>query len=156
MKPVVRQCGGRWARYRCWRRAPTWGSAWSPARAPGTAPSCPRQRGTPSPSPGRTDLWGKTVFVMDDGTLMSSLLVSIRVYRLEIQSAMLVFSTPLVNCCPSTFSLTYGVLTYGEKQCCHGQRSPKCRLYWCSRIYRLEIQSVMLVFSTPSCELAPL
>jgi hypothetical protein len=30
-----------------------------------------------------------------------------RVYRLEIQSVMLVFSTPLVNCCPSTFSLTY-------------------------------------------------
>jgi hypothetical protein len=29
-----------------------------------------------------------------------------RVYRLETQSVMLVFSTPLVNCCPSTFSLT--------------------------------------------------
>jgi hypothetical protein len=37
---------------------------------------------------------------------MSSLLVFKRVYRLEIQSVMLVFSTPLVNCCPSTFSLT--------------------------------------------------
>ncbi len=37
---------------------------------------------------------------------MSSLLVFNRVYRLEIQSVMLVFSTPLVNCCPSTFSLT--------------------------------------------------
>jgi hypothetical protein len=34
---------------------------------------------------------------------MSSLLVF---NRLEIQSATLVFSTPLVNCCPSTFSLT--------------------------------------------------
>ncbi len=34
---------------------------------------------------------------------MSSLLVFI---RLEIQSVMLVYSTPLVNCCPSTFSLT--------------------------------------------------
>jgi hypothetical protein len=29
-----------------------------------------------------------------------------RVYRLEIQSVMLWFSTPLVNCCPCTFSLT--------------------------------------------------
>jgi hypothetical protein len=29
-----------------------------------------------------------------------------RVYRLKIQSVMLVFSTPLVYCCPSTFSLT--------------------------------------------------
>jgi hypothetical protein len=37
---------------------------------------------------------------------MSSLLVFNRVYRLEIQSVMLVFSIPLVNCCPSTFSLT--------------------------------------------------
>jgi hypothetical protein len=37
---------------------------------------------------------------------MSSLLVFIRVYRLEIQSVMLVFSTPLLNYCPSlTFSL---------------------------------------------------
>jgi hypothetical protein len=33
---------------------------------------------------------------------MSSLLVFKRVYRLEIQSAMLVFSTPLVNYCRST------------------------------------------------------
>jgi hypothetical protein len=32
---------------------------------------------------------------------MSSLLVFIRVYRLEIQSVILVFSTPLVNHCPS-------------------------------------------------------
>jgi hypothetical protein len=38
---------------------------------------------------------------------MSSLLVINRVYRLEIQSVILVFSDPLVNCCPSTFSLTY-------------------------------------------------
>ncbi len=37
---------------------------------------------------------------------MSSLLVFNGVYRLEIQSVMLVFSTPLVNCCHSTFSLT--------------------------------------------------
>ena len=37
---------------------------------------------------------------------MSSLLVFNRVYRLEIQAVMLVFSTHLVNCCPSTFSLT--------------------------------------------------
>ncbi len=37
---------------------------------------------------------------------MSSLLVFGRVYRLEVQSVMLVFSIPLVNCCPSTFSLT--------------------------------------------------
>jgi hypothetical protein len=29
-----------------------------------------------------------------------------RVYRLEIQSVMLVFSTPPVNCCSSTFSMT--------------------------------------------------
>jgi hypothetical protein len=27
--------------------------------------------------------------------------------------------------------------------------NPKCRLYWCNRVYRLEIQSVMFVFSTP-------
>jgi hypothetical protein len=38
---------------------------------------------------------------------MSSLLVFNRVYRLEIQSVMLVFSTPLVYCCLSTFSLTF-------------------------------------------------
>jgi hypothetical protein len=37
---------------------------------------------------------------------MSSLLVFNRVYRLEMLSVMLVFSTPLVNCCLSTFSLT--------------------------------------------------
>ncbi len=37
---------------------------------------------------------------------MSSLLVFNRVYRLDIQSVMLEFSTALVNCCPSTFSLT--------------------------------------------------
>ncbi len=37
---------------------------------------------------------------------MSSLLVFNRVYRLEMQSVMLVFSTPLVNCCLSTFSLS--------------------------------------------------
>jgi uncharacterized membrane protein YhaH (DUF805 family) len=37
---------------------------------------------------------------------MSSLLVFNRVYRIEIQSVMLVFSTSLVNCCPFTFSLT--------------------------------------------------
>jgi hypothetical protein len=36
-----------------------------------------------------------------------SLLVCNRVYRLEIQSVMLVFSTPLVNCSPSTFSLNF-------------------------------------------------
>ncbi len=36
---------------------------------------------------------------------MSSSLVFNRVYRLEIQSIMLVFSTPFVNCSPSTFSL---------------------------------------------------
>jgi hypothetical protein len=36
---------------------------------------------------------------------MSSSLVFHRVYKLEIrvQSVMLVFSTPLVNCCPSTY-----------------------------------------------------
>ncbi len=33
---------------------------------------------------------------------MSSLLVSIEVYRLEIQSVMLVFWTYFVNYCPST------------------------------------------------------
>jgi hypothetical protein len=37
---------------------------------------------------------------------MLSLLVLKRVNRLEIQSVMLVFKTPLVCCCPSTFSLT--------------------------------------------------
>jgi hypothetical protein len=37
---------------------------------------------------------------------MSSLLVFNRVYRLETQSVMLVFSTPLVNYCPFIFSLT--------------------------------------------------
>jgi hypothetical protein len=37
---------------------------------------------------------------------MSSLLVFHRIYRLEILSIMLVFSTALGNCCPSTFSLS--------------------------------------------------
>ncbi len=37
---------------------------------------------------------------------MSSLLMFNRVYRLEIQSVMLVFSTPPVNCCPSTYLLS--------------------------------------------------
>ncbi len=27
--------------------------------------------------------------------------------------------------------------------------NPKCRLYRCNRVYRLEIQAVMLVFSPP-------
>jgi hypothetical protein len=36
---------------------------------------------------------------------MSSLLVFNKVYKLEIQSVMLVFSTPHVNKCPLTFSL---------------------------------------------------
>jgi hypothetical protein len=36
---------------------------------------------------------------------MSSLLVFNRVHRLEIQSVMLVFSTSLVNSCPSNRSL---------------------------------------------------
>ncbi len=38
---------------------------------------------------------------------MLSLLLFNRVYRLEIQSVMLVFSTTLVYCCPPTFSLTF-------------------------------------------------
>ncbi len=33
---------------------------------------------------------------------------------------------------------------------------PKCRLYWHLIVYRLEILSVMLVFSTHLCELLPL
>ncbi len=37
---------------------------------------------------------------------MSSLLVFNRVYRLEIQSIMLVFTTPLVNYCRSNLNLT--------------------------------------------------
>ncbi len=37
---------------------------------------------------------------------MSSLLLFNRVYKLEIQSVMLVCSTPLANCCPSSFSLS--------------------------------------------------
>jgi hypothetical protein len=37
---------------------------------------------------------------------MSTLLVYNRVYRMEIESVMLVFSILLVNCCSSTFSLT--------------------------------------------------
>jgi hypothetical protein len=37
---------------------------------------------------------------------MSSLLVFNRAYRLKIESVMLVFSTPLVYCCPSNFSMT--------------------------------------------------
>jgi hypothetical protein len=40
---------------------------------------------------------------------MSSLLMINGVYRLEIQSVMLVLLTPLVNCCPSTLSLTHSV-----------------------------------------------
>jgi hypothetical protein len=35
--------------------------------------------------------------------------------------------------------------------------NPKCHLYWyLNRVYRMEIQSVMLVFSTQLCELLPL
>jgi hypothetical protein len=33
--------------------------------------------------------------------------------------------------------------------------NPKCRFYWFNRVYRLEIQSVMLVFSTPLVNLCP-
>ncbi len=48
---------------------------------------------------------------MEEGTIKTQNLNVVftgvnRVYRLEIQSVMLVFSTPLMNCCPSTFSLT--------------------------------------------------
>ncbi len=96
VKPVVRQCGGRWARCRCWRRALTWVSAWSPARAPGTAPSCPRRRGRPSPSPGRTDLRVKAVLWRTKEPQMSSLLVFNRVYRLEIQSVILIYLRSLL------------------------------------------------------------
>ncbi len=44
---------------------------------------------------------------------------------------------------------------------CHGlinyeDTKTKCRLYWCLIVYRLEIQSVMLVFSTQLCKLLPL
>ncbi len=42
----------------------------------------------------------------DTKPYMSSSLVFNRVFRLELQSVVLVCSTPLVNCCPSTFSLT--------------------------------------------------
>jgi hypothetical protein len=42
---------------------------------------------------------------------MSSLLVFNRVYRLVIKSVILLFSTPLVNCCPSIFSLTSPIPT---------------------------------------------
>jgi hypothetical protein len=45
---------------------------------------------------------------------MSFLLVFNRVYRLEIQSVMTVFSTPLVNCCPFTFSLTLVKTTFRD------------------------------------------
>jgi hypothetical protein len=41
---------------------------------------------------------------------MSSSLVFNRVYRLEIQTVTLVFSTPLVNSCPSTFSQEFNTL----------------------------------------------
>jgi hypothetical protein len=49
--------------------------------------------------------------ITDEGTIKTQTLNVVftgvnRVYRLEIQSVMLVFSTPLVNCCPPTFSLT--------------------------------------------------
>jgi hypothetical protein len=48
---------------------------------------------------------------------MSPLLVFNRVYRLEIQSVMLVFSTPLVNySAPLTFSLVH-LLVYWCKGC---------------------------------------
>jgi hypothetical protein len=44
---------------------------------------------------------------MDEGTIktqnLKCRLVFYRVYRLEIQSVMLVFLIPVVNCCPSTF-----------------------------------------------------
>jgi hypothetical protein len=48
---------------------------------------------------------------MDEGTIKTPspkrrLYWCLIVYRLEIQSVMLVFSTSLVNCCPSTFFLT--------------------------------------------------
>jgi hypothetical protein len=50
-------------------------------------------------------VWGDGTWnYKDTKSKMSSLQVFNRVYRLEIQSVMLVFSTPLVNCCPSTFS----------------------------------------------------
>ncbi len=50
---------------------------------------------------------------------MLSLLVFNRVYRLEIQSVMLVFSTPFVNCCPSTFSLTFPTPPPGKRTVYH-------------------------------------
>jgi hypothetical protein len=34
-------------------------------------------------------------------------------------------------------------------------QNPKCRLYWFDSVYRLEIQSVMLVFSTPLVNYCP-
>jgi hypothetical protein len=51
-------------------------------------------------------LLGRTEELRNTKHKMAYLLVFNRVYRPEIQSVKLVFSTPLVNCCPSTFSLT--------------------------------------------------
>ncbi len=47
----------------------------------------------------------------------SYLLVFKRDYRLEIQSGRLVFSTTLVNCCPSAFSLTSPPLPPSKSKC---------------------------------------
>ncbi len=48
---------------------------------------------------------------------------------------------------PSAVSTAYGLINFKDTK-------TKCRLYWCLvRVYRLEIQSVMLVFSTQLCEL---
>jgi hypothetical protein len=53
--------------------------------------------------------WGQRNY-KDTNPQLPSLLVFNRVYRLEIQSVMLVFSNPLVNCCPSRFR-TYKIAT---------------------------------------------
>ena len=46
--------------------------------------------------------------------------------------------------------LNHGLINYKDTK-------TKCRLYWClKRVYRLQMQEVMLVFSTQLCELLPL
>ncbi len=79
---------------------------------------------------------------------MLSLLVFNRVYRLEIQSVMLVFSTRLVYCCPSTFSLTY--LPSQSKRTVYTDSGSGCGGVGCGRALSCVVDHILQEFNTVS------
>ncbi len=95
---------------------------------------------------------------------MSSLLLFNRVYRLEIQSVMLVFSTPFVNQRPSTFSPVHlphplPCTTPNKTQEGRGPQTPAAKSLYLSILRKAENQGLVAlqIFGTyVSVHLKPL